>query len=199
MTPIELYKKMSAQYPSHVVASICEVETTCRKKGFCAQNQNYPVIDFDEVKNDFCQGGKSLASVDAVCASGKGRYFCFVELKGWSNYVNYLDKQKKTIAETAKGYNLKGKLDDSQEICILISGNKDLFMGMPIVFLLVTDITAKDDGMAVFADAMFKLAETSSDTYSKCLTAARKTLDTEIRVEHDYVYCKDFDKYIAAL
>lgn len=113
--------------------------------------------------------------------------------------MSYLDKQKKSIEDTASGYNLNGKLDDRQQICISIFDNKDLFKGMPIVFLLVTDITVKDDGMAVFADAMFKLAETSSDTYSKCLTAARKTLDTEIRVEHDYIYCKDFDKYIAAL
>ena len=57
MTPTELYEMLSAKYPSHIVGSICEVETTCRKKGFCSQKQNYPVIEFDEVKNYFCQGG----------------------------------------------------------------------------------------------------------------------------------------------
>lgn len=30
--------------------------------------------------------------------------------------MSYLDKQKKSIEDTASGYNLNGKLDDSQQI-----------------------------------------------------------------------------------
>lgn len=201
MTPLELYKQIVTCNPLHEVSSVCLVETTCRRNGFCPSRQGFSVVDFDEVKNDFYHGRKIKmpASVDAVCVGGTGRYFCFIELKGWNNYITYRDKQKNDEQTTADGYNLAGKLSDSQQLCINIVGEKDTFLDMPVVFLLVTDIDVKSYGFEFFSDLMFKLSETSTDVYSKCVSAAKRVLDTEVRIEHDYIYCKDFDKHIATL
>lgn len=199
MTPSDLYDKLVCKYSTLVVDSICQVETTCRKRGFCAEKQSHQVIDFDEVKNVFYQGKGTPASVDAVCLGDKKQYFCFVELKGWNNYIAHIDKQKDDVKNTAAGYNLRGKLEDSEELCEKIIGDANLFDSMPIVFLLVTDIEVKNDGMEAFADAMFKLAETSTDITSRCVNAAEDILKEQIRIEHDYIYCKEFDSHLAKL
>lgn len=199
MTPSELFRILAEKYPSHVVSSICEVETTCRRRGFCEDKQENTVIDFDEVKNDFYQGTRRPSSVDAVCVGKTGKYFCFVELKGWKNYMRFLNKQKVSVEETANGYDLSGKLEDSQRLCVALTGEDSLFAEMPVVFVLVTDVEVESDGSKLFADLMFKLADTSSDTYSKCISAAKQTLDTQVRIDHDYISCKDFDKHISAL
>lgn len=196
MTPSELYDKLACKYPIHVVDSVCQVEATCRRRGFCADKQSHPVIDFDEVKNEFYQGKSTPASVDAVCLGDKKQYFCFVELKGWNNYIEHIDKQKESINETANGYNLRGKLADSEELCKKIVNDANLFDAMPIVFLLVTDIDVKTRGKEAFADAMFKLAETSSD---RCINAAEDVLNKQILIEHHYIYCKNFDRHLATL
>lgn len=199
MTPTELYRLFEAKYPHRVVGAICEVETTCRRQGFCEHRQSVQVIDFDEVKNDFYQGVRSPASVDAVCASGSGRYFCFVELKGWKNYLRFENKQKEGIEATAASYHLDRKLEASEQLCISISSDGSLFASMSVVFVLVTDIDVAENGMEAFAGSLFALAETSSDRYLRCRTAAMQVLETEIKVEHDYVCCKDFDRHIADL
>lgn len=78
-----------------------------QENGFCSDSQKYPVLDFDEIKNDFCRGTITLSSVDAVCVGELQKYFCFVELKGWERYIKYIDKQRKSVAKTVSGYNLK--------------------------------------------------------------------------------------------
>lgn len=200
MKPSELYQYLVKTFPTHEVNSICCVNTTCKKGVFCSSQQSYPVIDFDEVKNDYCKRKKmaSLASVDAVCVGGKKHYFCFVELKGWEKYIKYFREQKNSIVDTIKGYNLEGKLADSQKLCADIVGKNDLFVKMPVVFLLVTDIDVKTDGMDSFAEMMFTLSETST-IYSECVSETLKSLDFKISIEHDYISCKDFDKHVATL
>ncbi len=196
MTPSELYRLLKNVCPDLEVESICDVETTCKRNGFCGHRQGVPVVDFDKVKSSFYKGRRSPASVDAVCVSGKGKYFCFVELKGWKNYLRFENKQKNSVEETVSGYHLGKKLEDSERLCVDISGDESLFDSMPVVFVLVTDIEVKEHGLESFADNMFALAETASEHYLECRTAARNVIESEIYVEHDYICCKDFDRHI---
>ena len=201
MKPLELYNSLKLKYPSYEVGCICHVESTCCKKGFCSDIQHTPVLDFDAIKDHFCHGQtvSTPASVDAVCVGSLQKYFCFVELKGWDNYINFLDKQKNNIKETVDGYNLNGKLYDSQNLCIRITNNQDLFADMHIIFLLVTDINVKDNGIVAFADLVNKLGSNSTDIYSKCVSESKRTLDSEIHIDHDYVYCREFDDKLSVL
>lgn len=199
MTPLDLYTVLSAAYPHHVVDSICCVETSCTRNGFCSDKQSYPVLNFDKVKFEFFKGQniQMPPSVDAVCIGKRQKYICFVELKGWKNYNSYIYQQKKTIEETVEDYNLDGKLFDSQELCKQITTNPNLFADMPTIFLLVTDIDVKTHGIESFADNMFTLAGSSTDIYSQCISQSKKTLESTIHIDKDYICCKDFDKYIA--
>lgn len=201
MKPLELYNSLKSKYPSHEVGCVCCVESTCCKKGFCSDMQHTPVLDFDKIKDDFYHGQiiSTPASVDAVCVGALQNHFCFVEMKGWDNYINYLDKQKKSVKETVEGYNLEGKLIDSQNLCINMMNDYDLFAHMPVIFLLVTDINVKTNGIVAFADLMNKLGSNSTDIYSNCLSESKHTLDSEIHIDHQYVYCREFDDELSVL
>lgn len=152
MTPIELYEFLRSQYSDLEVDSICQIEKTCKRTEFCKNKQSRPVLDFDEIKENYYNKigvDKKPASVDAVCVGDSQKYFCFVELKGWRIYISKLDKQKRSVSETAEGYNLSGKLKDSQTLCTALTSDKDLFANMPVVFLLVTDIDVNKEGLKI--------------------------------------------------
>lgn len=200
MTPIELYEFLRSQYSDFEVDSICQTDKYCKRVGLCTDKQGHHVIDFDELKDTYYNKvTQKPASVDAVCVGNLQKYFCFVELKGWRNYMLHLKKQKRNIEETAKEYNLSGKLKDSQTLCIDLTSDKELFANMPVVFLLVTDIDVNKEGIENFNYNLNALASTSSDIYSECITESRRTLESEIRIQHDYVYCKDFDEHMKSL
>lgn len=199
MKPSELYQRLESLYPSHKVQNVCMVDTSCKKNGFCPDVQVYPVLDFDEIKNDFCKGTITLSSVDAVCVGELQKYFCFVELKGWEKYIKYKDKQRKSIAKTVSGYNLEGKLKDSQKLCMEIVADSNIFTDMPVIFLLVTDIDVKSHGIEAIDEMLEVLGETSTDIYSQCISESGKVLDSEILIEHEYISCKEFDKIMSTL
>lgn len=201
MIPSELYDCIKAKYPIYEVGCVCHVESTCFKNGFCSGMQHTPVLDFDKIKDDYYKGQvvATPASVDAVCVGGHQKYFCFVEMKGWDNYINYLDKQKKSVKETVENYNLERKLLDSQRLCVNIVNKSDLFAQMPVIFLLVTDINVKTNGIVALADMMNKLGSNSTDIYTNCLFASKQTLDSEIHIDHQYIYCREFDNEISVL
>lgn len=70
---------------------------------------------------------------------------------------------------------------------------------MPVIFLLVTDINVKTNGIVAFADMMNKLGSNSSDIYSDCMSASEHTLDSVIHIDHKYIYCREFDDELSAL
>lgn len=85
-------------YISHEVDSICQTDKNCKIVGLCTDKQGHHVIDFDKLKDTYYNKvTQKPASVDAVCVGNLQKYFCFVELKGWRNYVLHLKKQKKEI------------------------------------------------------------------------------------------------------
>lgn len=201
MTPIDLFYFIKGKYPECYVKSVCETETTCTREGYCDNKQRHDAIDFDKVKNIVSNGQKGdvPTSVDALCVGDRGEYFCFVELKGWQRYIDRISFQKRSIKDTTDKYNLSGKLHDSQNICMQVADDDDLFADMKVAFILVTDISVDDDGIGAFDDMMSFLSSASTDIYSQCVSNAKRTLDSEIHIRHDYVYCRDFDKYIKRL
>lgn len=200
MTPTELYDFIRSLYPNHEVDSICQTDKYCKRVGLCTDKQGLHVIDFDKLKDTYYNKvTQKPASVDAVCVGNLQKYFCFVELKGWRNYMLHLKKQKRNIEETAKEYNLSGKLKDSQRLCCELTSDNELFSDMPIVFLLVTDIDVNKNGIDNFSYNLNALASTSTVTYSECITKSRQTLNSEIYIQHDYICCKYFDEHMKNL
>lgn len=198
MTPQQLYDTIKQAYPQSEVSSICYTNKDCKRNGFCADFQSGNVIDFDTVKDLMCKGQPAQpASVDAVCVSGDDHVFYFVELKGWQRYIDNIYNQKRTPEETASGYNLAGKLADSQRLCMQITADNTLFDRMPVRFLLVTDIDTKTNGINAFHSMLNQLGQSSTDLYSECLSQAQKSLDSEIYIEKDYVFCKDFTSFLS--
>lgn len=196
MTPRELYDFICSYAPTQVLQSICYTEKRCLNTTFCSSVQNTPVINFDKVKDEFYHGSKLPASVDAVTAGCQGTAFCFVELKGWQSYLDHLTKQKKDIAETAAGYNLAGKLADSQALCVELVKDPDLFAHIPVHFILVTDIDPDIDGIDYIHNVLVALGETSNELYSQCISESRKILESEIHIDKIYVQCRKFDDII---
>ncbi len=200
MTPQQLYDTIKQAFPKSEVASICYTSRDCLRNGFCSNQQAGKVIDFDSVKEVAYKGvTPTPASVDAVCVSSEDDpAFVFVELKGWKQYIDKIYYQKQTPQEKASGYNLAGKLSDSQHLCMKLAGDKDLFLHIPVRFLLVTDINTEYNGIDAFHSMLNQLADTSSHLYSECLSEARKCLESEIYIDRDYISCKDFDRYLCS-
>ena len=201
MTPQQLYDVIKKAYPQSEVASVCHTNVDCLRYGFCPAKQSRNVVDFDSVKIARYKGQTPTpASVDAVCvSSGDNCRFCFVELKGWQRYIDYANNQKCTPEETATGYNLAGKLADSQRLCMELTLDDDLFATMPVQFILVTDIDTESNGIVAFQSLLNQLSQTSTHLYSECLTQARKSLDSEIYIDKAYITCKDFDKFLCTI
>lgn len=198
MTPKELYNFIFSQMPKYEVPSICYVEKNCLKNGFCSSLQSTPVLDFDNVKNKYYRDLKQTtpASVDALTAGIYGTVFCFVELKGWKNYIEHQAKHPKTIQETAAGYNLAGKLSDSQNLCIDLCKDPNIFAHMPVRFILVTDIDPTVSGIEYIYSMFTALGETTTELYSQCVSESQKVLDSEIHIDKVFIQCKDFDSYL---
>ena len=116
-----------------------------------------------------------------------------------SSDIKYIGKQRKSVAKTVSGYNLEGKLKDSQKLCMEIVADSVIFSDMPVFFLLVTDIDVKSHGIEALAEMLDVLGETSTDIYSQCISESGKVLDSEILIGHKYIYCKEFDKVMATL
>lgn len=198
MTPQQLYDTIRQAYPHTEVASICYTNRTCKQDGFCPDLQTGNVIDFDAVKDSRYKGmAPTPASVDAVCVSNKERQiFFFVEMKGWQKYIDKVYYQKQTPKEIASGYNLAGKLSDSQRLCVELASDKNLFAKMPVQFLLVTDIDTETQGINSFHSMLNMLGQSSTHLYSECLNQAQKSLDSEIYIDKAYITCKEFNNFL---
>lgn len=201
MKPDDLYEIIRAKYPSLEVEGVCYVHKDCKRLGFCSDAQKTRVLDFDEIKNCEYHGLKKSvpSSVDAVCISGNKQTFCFVELKGWRLYIDYLTKQRHSVEETVDDYHLERKLIDSQSLCMSLASDSNVFAEVPICFILVTDIDTSTNGLESFHSMMTDLANCTVNLYSNCISAAEKTLDSEIHINHYYITCKQFDQFLSTI
>lgn len=203
-TPAELYSKLLTNYhlSEHI---LCDLHKPCNKTGGhrCSTVLKHKVIDFDRVKTEFQKGllGPQKASTDGFAF--KDNLFCFVELKGWADFLIFhtdITTLQLEIEEQANKYNLNKKLTDSMFICKEIAQNEDIFKDSQIAFILVTDIDIDVDGtMELYSDLM-SLAETSTDWKLVCnreLKGKLSTLPTNINTY--YINCQEFDNVISKL
>lgn len=188
---------------------ICELHKPCRTNTECPDKSNYPVIDFDNIKDKYCTGVPPLTSVDAI-HSGK-RILSFIEIKGWKKYLEY---QIGTITEQSidkqiEKYKLERKLADSLSILTEITqsasiANAELFKVYPKQYLIVTDISVSHDPLSKLAENLTFLASFSSGGNS-CWERMANSVDCFPK-EHfkDYtmsgpylVSCKEIDSYLS--
>lgn len=197
--PTDLYSKFLSDYklPEQI---LCDLHKPCNHTTGhrCTTVLTHKVINFDDVKTEYQRGkkGPQKASVDGF--TYKDRLFCFVELKGWADFLTFhtnRDTLKTEIKEQTDKYDLNKKLTDSMLICKDIASNPELFKDNSIAFILVTDIDIVEDGtMELYSDLM-SLAETSTNWKTICnqeLKGKLSTLPTTISTF--YIKCQDFDK-----
>lgn len=188
MNAEELYKLISDTYPDIGEAAICDLHKPCAKSKRCAGTSRRRYIDFDKVETEFDRGNPSRQSVDAV--AGAGEKFCFIEIKGWKDFLQWNTPDDESIDSQAQ-YDLKGKFEVSKDICMGIAKDGTLFEKIPEVFVLVTDIDVNEEGLESFFFNMMALASTATEWETKCNIALKKQLDEQITtVPKYYVDCK---------
>ncbi len=203
-TPAELYAKLISDFdlPEHI---LCDLHKPCNKSNGhrCRSVIAYPIIDFDEVKTKYQRGksGNPKSSVDGF--TYKNQLCCFVELKGWADFLTFHtnpDTLQTEIENQANKYDLNKKLMDSMSICRDVSENADIFKDVSIAFILVTDIDVDEDGtMELYSDLM-GLAETSSDWELICNRELKdKLLSLPSDISTYYIKCQNFDEAISKL
>lgn len=202
--PADLYSKFLSDYklPEQI---LCNLHKPCNNATGhrCTTVLTHKVINFDDVKTEYQRGkkGPQKASVDGF--TYKSKLFCFVELKGWADFLTFHtnpDTLKTEIKEQTDKYDLNKKLTDSMLICKDIASNSELFKDNSIAFILVTDIDVVEDGtMELYSDLM-SLAETSTTWKTICnqeLKGKLSSLPTNINTY--YIKCQMFDETISKL
>ena len=198
------------RYASLTPTTVCrlheaEPHTPCpNSTHFCGTESSIPAINFDAVKEAYCNKNRigSVSSVDAVMY--KGARFLFVEIKSWQNFERYqikpgdsqADIQQK-IADKAAGFKLKPKVEKSMKICRTIAGDEHLFDRMPVTYVLVTDVDTVADPMVKFKARLLTLAYKS--VYIPLFTAASMTQLATTGLDVRYVFCRKFDTFYDSL
>ena len=203
-TPSELYKKLISDFLLSENI-LCDLHKPCNKaKGYrCSSTMTHRMIDFDKVKTEHQRGksGSPKSSVDGF--TYKERLYCFVELKGWADFLTFHTNPatlQVEIEEQAGKYDLEKKLLDSMSICMEVSENANIFEEASIAFILVTDIDVDEDGTMEFYSDMMGLAETPSNWEVICnreLKDRLSSLPPNIRTY--YLKCQKFDQAISKL
>lgn len=202
--PVDLYAKLLSDYklPEQI---LCDLHKPCNNATGhrCATVLKKKVLNFDDVKTGYQRGKKSpqKASVDGF--TYKDKLFCFVELKGWADFLLFHTNPrtlKTEIKEQADKYDLNKKLTDSMLICKDVAENRDLFSDIPIAFILVTDIDIDEDGtMELYSDLM-SLAETSTSWEVICNRELKGKLSAlPSAISTYYIKCQKFDETLLKL
>ena len=193
----DLYDLIQSTFPSVSEKSVCDLHQPCSDHRGCSIKPSNKYIDFDAVEKEFDKGHESRPSVDAV--KNAGAYFCFIEIKGWKKYLEWKKPSEKGIQKQAE-YNLKGKLETSEEICVAISGQSNIFSQIPEVFILVTDIDVNEYGIESIHSDLMALAVSSSDWEAKCNSILEQQLNKQIiKIPKYYVNCKKLDDKLSSI
>lgn len=168
---------------------VCELHKPCIRNKGCTHLPSGSYIDFDAVETEFHRGCQSQPSVDAIGYAGK--YFCFIEIKGWKEYLHWNKPSVDDINMQAE-YDLKGKFDNSEKICKSLSNSIDVFSEIPEVFILVTDIDINKNAVENIHSNLLALAMSASDWECECNVALQNQLNIQITaVPKYYVNCKE--------
>lgn len=203
-TPADLYVKLISDFDlsEHI---LCDLHKPCNKSNGrrCKSVMTNPIIDFDEVKTEYQRGksGNPKSSVDGFIY--KNQLCCFVELKGWADFLTFHtdpDTLQTEIEKQADKYDLNKKLMDSMSICREVSENADIFKDVSIAFILVTDIDVDEDGTMELYSNLMDLAETSSDWEIICNRELKgKLLSLPSDISTYYIKCQKFDETLSKL
>lgn len=205
----KLYEQVG-KYASVSPTTICmlheaEPKTPCPSSAFfCGTEIKIPALNFDAVKEAFCNKTKtsSVPSVDAVLY--KDNRFLFVEIKSWQNFERFqikpCDNQatiQQKIADKAAGFKLKPKVEKSMAICKSICKDEHLFEKMLVTYVLVTDVDTVVDPLARFRGRLRALAYKSVfiPLFSSASLAQLSTVGMDVR----YVFCRKFDSFYDSL
>lgn len=212
MTPENIYKWVMTK-TGVAPCCLCQLHAPCHHTPSCPSLQQTPVINLDEVETRWhsAQGCASSPSSDALAYTEK--VLCFIELKGWKEFLAHQpiaqkpsasEKEKqvleKRIAKQSGKYDLQHKLLESIKLCEDITTcnlNAELDQ---IVFILVTDVNVASNPLNVLTQQLNMLAFTTSSWEKVCTSALKKQLDTQIREHRTYfIGCRDFDALISKL
>ena len=191
----ELYALILVQYPKTGEYQVCDLHKPCAESRKCSSSASSRFINFDEVKIEVDKGNKNKnrASVDAITVSGNK--FCFVEIKGWMEYLKHNKPKEEKIKKQASSYNLYEKFRASEDICAEIAKHSELFREIPEVFVLVTDIDVNTNGIESFQHNLLALSETGSDWMSLCNESLNYELNKQITsVPKYYIDCRHLEK-----
>lgn len=205
-TPEELYRAV-LEFKPGVESSICLLHKPCKGNPLCSTTSTSEVLDFDAVEKELARGRRSnLPSCDGVTLNIERSVFCFVEMKGWKEFVmrninvddaTLSEDDKKKIEDQVDRYNLKGKLEQSMDDCEEIAHDSDLFQRLPFIYIIVTDIENDRNAAEDIAANLSLLAETAS-VWTFCDNSMKKQMNTlDDTVMKVYTHCRDFDDCIA--
>lgn len=198
VTPQELFDKLSSYEKS--MTNVCEIKARCACYHSCSQKQTAEVLDFDKVKEKYCSAKKMqnpLKSVDAVCVKGDGSLFFFVEKKSWTQFFRWNSScNEQSIQDASDNFSFQKKYDDSVQICRGISECECCLTNDNHAFLFLTDVE-NEGGIQSFAANLAALATTASVLESKAVGQSNSQLERLSCDKKRYVFCKDFDGFVA--
>lgn len=119
MTAEELFRLLATTYSLHSQI-ICDLHNPCESlsKRRCSDVLTHELINFDKVKIAFYKGQPVNQRSSADGFTYQKDWFCFVELKGWRDYIMHnADASQSDIQEQADKYDLSKKYQDSMYIC----------------------------------------------------------------------------------
>ena len=202
-TPAKLYDSINTNY-SGLETNICFLHKPCKATRLCSTPSKIAVIDFDTVERQTAKSEhRSLQpSVDAITYTESNRIFCFVEIKGWQEFMKHnqitsyehpSEDDKVLVAEKAKSYNLSKKFEYSCNLCKKIANDSQVLAKMPVAYIIVSDINVGSQAIDDIASNLTSLADSSS-IWSICDTEMFNNLQIVYGiVEKYYIHCQDFD------
>ncbi len=188
--------------------TICHLHKPCNGAPQCMDTSVTAVLDFDSVELQLAKGHRpSLPSCDGVALNNAQSVFCFVEIKGWDQFVahniantnNLTETDKTKIDQQTATYNLKGKLEQSIKDCEEITGQNDLFPAIPYAYVIVTDINSNTNALDDLYANLSNLAETAS-VWTYCDDKMKALLNSiDISIKKVYAHCRDFDSIMSQI
>jgi hypothetical protein len=204
MTPSGFYSRLLAYDVTIKDCSLCDLHKPCKARRLCQTPQGTPVLDYDNVKQVYCQRNRlsSLSSADGICISGSGHILVFVEMKSWQNVIdnkfNPNSASQQNIKKKAQEYAdaVERKMTDSIKTGEGITDSTGEFGSIPKSIVLVTDIDTSVNPLALIAAQLNFLAASASDKQSYCNNLMIQLLPEIPHIPVFYKSCRDFDKFI---
>ena len=197
MKPSEIYNAIRAY--KNCESDMCSLKATCVNFGGCTSKSSTKVIDFDEVKNEYCSVNSInplWKSVDGVCATRSDSLFLFIEKKSWTKFFKYQEHSEKRIVEQANDFCLNEKYSKSVEICRNVVGQQKIFTEDNHAFLFYSDINPNISPLIAFQYNLNMLANTSTAIQMFAVNASKRKIESVTCKKRFFVFCNDYDNYI---